>query len=76
MSHAWERRKLYNILVRKPEWKRPLGRTRCKWDDEIKMDLRETGWKGVEWIHLARDREYCWAVVSMVMNPWVLAPWS
>jgi hypothetical protein len=44
--------------------------------DGIKMDLRETGWGYVEWIHLAQDRDRWRAVVNAVMNPRVLAPWS
>jgi hypothetical protein len=56
--------------------KRPLGRRRRRWEDGIKMDLTEIGWGGggVEWIHLAQDRD-CWrAVVNAVMNLRVLAP--
>jgi hypothetical protein len=56
------------------EWKRPLGRLWCSWEDGIKMDLRETGWWGVEWIDLAQDR-HCWqAVMNVVMNLQVLLP--
>jgi hypothetical protein len=59
-------------LVGKPEGKRPLGRPRRRWEDAIKMDLREIGWAGVEWIQLAQDR-YRWrAVVNAVMNLRVL----
>jgi hypothetical protein len=47
-----DRRKVYRVLVRKPEGKRPLGRPRRRWEDGITVDLRGTGW-GVEWIHLA-----------------------
>jgi hypothetical protein len=59
----------------KPERKRPLERPRRRWEDGIKMDLRETGWGDVEWIHLAQDRDR-WALVNAVMNLQVLAPWS
>jgi hypothetical protein len=45
------------VLVGKPEGKRPLGRPRRRWEDGIKMDLRETGWGCVEWIHLVQDRD-------------------
>jgi hypothetical protein len=45
------------ILVEKPEGKRPLGRPRCWSEDNIKMDLREIGWCGMDWIHLAQDRD-------------------
>jgi hypothetical protein len=46
-----------SILVGKPERKRPVRRPRCGWDDNIKMDLREIGWGGVEWINLSQDRD-------------------
>jgi hypothetical protein len=52
-----ERRNVYRILVEKPEGKRPLERTRHRWEDGIKMDLREIGWGVVDWIHLAQDRD-------------------
>jgi len=48
-----ERRNAYNILVGKPEGKRPLGRYRCKCEDNIRMDLKQIGWRVVDWIHLA-----------------------
>jgi hypothetical protein len=70
-----ERRNMYRVLVGKPEGKRPLGR-RHRWEDGIKMDLREIGWGGVEWIHLAQGRDHWWAVVNAVMNLWVLVPQS
>jgi hypothetical protein len=62
--------------VGKPEGKRPLGRPRGRWQDGIKIDLREIGWGGVEWIHLAQDRDRWRAVVNAVMNLRVLAPRS
>jgi hypothetical protein len=70
-------RNLYRVLVRKPEGKRLLERSRRRWEDGIKMDLREICWGGgEEWIHLAQDRD-CWrAVVNAVMNLRVLAPRS
>jgi hypothetical protein len=46
----------YKILVGKPEGKRPFRRPRCRWKDNIIMDIREIGWEGVDWIHLAQDR--------------------
>jgi hypothetical protein len=49
--------KVYRVLVGKSKGKRPLGRLRCRWKNRIKMDLRETSWKGVEWIYLAEDRD-------------------
>jgi hypothetical protein len=64
-----EERKVYKVLVGKPEGKRPLGRPRRGWEDGIRiMDLREIGLRDVDWIRLAQDR-YRWrAVVSAVMN--------
>jgi hypothetical protein len=56
------------ILVRKAEGKRPLGRPTRRRDDNIRMDLREIGWEGVDWIHLAQDRYQWQAVVNTVMN--------
>jgi len=47
----------HNILVGKKEGKRPLGRPRRKWEDNIKMDLRKIGWEGVDWMHLAHDSD-------------------
>jgi len=54
--HRGERRGIYRILVGKREGKRPLGRTRCGWEDSIKMDLQEVGCGGMDWIMLAQDR--------------------
>jgi hypothetical protein len=71
-----EGRNVYRVLVRKPEGKRPLGRPRRSWEDGIKMELREIGWGGVEWIRLAQDRDLWRAVVNAVMNLRVLAPRS
>jgi hypothetical protein len=61
-------RKICNIFVGKPEGKRPLGRNRRRWEDNIRMDLREIGWESVDWMHLAQDRDQWRAVVSTVMN--------
>jgi hypothetical protein len=71
-----EERKVYKVLVRKPEGKRPLGTPRRRWEDGIRMDVREIGLGGVDWIRLAQDRDRWWAVVSAVMNLRVLAPQS
>jgi hypothetical protein len=71
-----EEREVYKVLVGKPEGKRPLGRPRRRWEDGIRMDLREIGLGGVDWIRLAQDRDRWWAVVSEVMNLRVLAPRS
>jgi hypothetical protein len=74
VARIGEGRNVYRVLVRKPEGKRPLGRPRRRWEDGIKMDLREIGCGGVEWIELAQDRDRWRAVVSAVMNIRVLAP--
>jgi hypothetical protein len=71
-----EERKVYKVLVGKPEGKSPLGRPRRRWEDGIRMDLREIGLGGVKWIQMAQDRGRWWAVVSAVMNLRVLAPRS
>jgi hypothetical protein len=57
---------LLRILVGKPEGKRPLGRPTHRWVDSIKMDFRETGWDGVDWIDMAPDRDYWRALVNTV----------
>jgi hypothetical protein len=63
-----EKRNVYRLLVGKPEGKRPLGRSRRRWIDNIKMGLLETGVSVVDWIGLAQDR-YRWrALVNSVMN--------
>jgi hypothetical protein len=67
-------RKLYRVLVEKPEGKRPLGRPRHRWEDGIRMDLGEIGWGSVEWIQLAQDRGRWLALVNTAMNLRVLAP--
>jgi hypothetical protein len=56
------------ILVGKPEGKRPLGRPRRRWADNIKIVLRETGWYGMDWIDMAQDRDQWRALVDTVMN--------
>jgi hypothetical protein len=63
-----EKRNAYRILVGKPEGKGPLGRPRRRWMDNIKMDLREIKWDGMDWIDLAQDRYQCRALVNTVMN--------
>jgi hypothetical protein len=63
-----EVRGAYNILVGRPEGRRPLGRHRRRWEDKIKMDIREIGFGDVEWIHLAQDRDRWWDFVNTVMN--------
>jgi hypothetical protein len=61
-------RGVYKVLVGSPKWKRPLGRPRCRWEDNIKMDLREIETNGVNWIQLAQDMVQWQASVNMVMN--------
>jgi hypothetical protein len=63
-----ENRNAYRILVGNPEGKRPLGRPGHRWEDNIKMDLREIRWGGMDWIVLARDRDQWRALVNTVMN--------
>jgi hypothetical protein len=59
------------VLVGKPEGKRLLGRPRCRWEDNIRMDLQEVGCGGMDWIGLAQNRKRWWAIVNVVMNLWV-----
>ena len=68
VARTGERRGVYRVLVRKPEGKRPLGRPRHRWDDNIKMDLQEVGCGGMDWIELAQDRDRWRALVNVVMN--------
>jgi hypothetical protein len=63
-----ENRNAYRILVGKPEGKIPLGRPRRRCVENIKIDLREMGWDGVDWIDLAQDRDQWRALVNTVMN--------
>jgi hypothetical protein len=76
MARMEEERKVYNVLVGKPEGKRPVGRPRRKWEDGIRMDLRDISMGGVDWIRLAQDRDRWRAVVSALTNLRVLAPRS
>jgi hypothetical protein len=73
-----EGRNVYKVLVGKPEGERPLERPRHRWEDKLKLDHRETIWRGggVEWIHLTQDRDRWQALVDAVMNVQVLAPHS
>jgi hypothetical protein len=72
MGRAYSRngakRNAYRILVGKPERKRPLGRPRRRWEDNIIIDLREIGWGGVDWIDLAQDKGQWRALVNTVIN--------
>jgi len=60
---------LYRVLVGKPEGKRPLGRPRGRWEDNIKMDLQEVGCGVTDWIELAKNKDKWRALVNAVMNP-------
>jgi len=63
-----EKRGVYRVLVGKPEGKRPLGRPRHRWEDNIKMDLQEVGCGGMDWIELAHNRDMWRALANAVMN--------
>jgi transcription termination factor 2 len=71
VARMGETRNAYRILVGKLEGKRPLGRPRRRWVGNVKMDLREIGWDGMDWIKLAQDRDQWRALVNTVMNLWV-----
>jgi hypothetical protein len=66
-----ERRGSYRVFVGKPEGKRPLGRPRCRWEDNIKNGSSGSGMWGVGWIDLAQNRDGLWALVNVIMNTWV-----
>jgi hypothetical protein len=70
MWHAWGREGggIYRVLVGRPEGKRPLERPRRRWEDNIKLDLREIGIDGANWIRLAQDKDQWWAFVNTIMN--------
>ncbi|PNF30021.1 hypothetical protein B7P43_G05842, partial [Cryptotermes secundus] len=68
VARTGEKRNAYRILVGKPEGKRPLGRPRHRWVDNIKMDLREIGWDGMDWIDLAQIMDQWRALENTVMN--------
>jgi hypothetical protein len=66
-----EEKGVCRVLVGKPEGKRPLGRPRHRWEDNIRMALQEVGCGGMDWIRLAQDRDRWRALVNAVMNLWV-----
>ena len=68
VARMGEERKVFRLLVGKPEGKRPLGRPRCRWVDNIRMDLQEVGCGYMDWIGLAQDRDRWRTLVSAVMN--------
>jgi hypothetical protein len=70
-----EKRNAYRILVANPEGKRPLGRSGRRWVDYITIDLRETGWDGMDWIDMAQDRDQWRVLVNAVMKCWEVLEW-
>jgi hypothetical protein len=70
-STMGDMRNVYKLLVRKPEGKRPLGRNRRRWEDNIRMDLREIGRESVDWMYLADDRDQWRSLVITAMNLWL-----
>jgi hypothetical protein len=71
LARMEERRGVYRVLVGKPERKRPTGRPKLRWEDNIKMDLQEVGRGVLDWIDLAQDRDRCRALEKAPMNLWV-----
>jgi hypothetical protein len=68
LARIREKRNAYRFLVGKPERKRPLGRPRRRWVDNIRMNLVEVGWGDVDWIGLARDRNKCSTFVNLILS--------
>jgi len=68
VARMGERTGVYRVLVGKPEGKRPLGRPRHRWEDNIKMDLQEVGCGGMDWIELAQYRDRWWVLLNALMN--------
>jgi len=68
VARMGEGRGVHGVLVGKSEGKRPLGRPRRRWEDNIKMDFQEVGWGCEDWMELAQDRDRWRALVSTVMN--------
>ena len=68
VARMGERKGVDGVLVGTPESKRPLGRPRLRWEDNIKMNIQEVGCRGMDWIELPRDRDRCRALVNAVMN--------
>jgi hypothetical protein len=63
-----KKRDVYRVLMEKPEGKRPLGRHRRRWEDNVIMDIQEIGCGGMNWAGLAQDRDRCRAIVNAIMN--------
>jgi hypothetical protein len=68
VARMGEKRNACRVLVGTPEGERPLGRPRRRWVDNIKMDLRDIGWDGVDWIDMAQDRDQWRTLLNTVLN--------
>ena len=68
-----EGRNSFKILTGKPTGKRPLGKSRCKWEDNIRLDLKEIGITSRNWVE---DRDYWGGILNAALNIWVHKPWS
>jgi len=68
VARMGKRKDIYRVLVGKPEGKRPLGRPRCRWEDNVKMHIQEVWCGDMDRIKLAEDRDRCWARVNVVMT--------
>jgi len=71
VAHMGEGRGVYRVLVGKPEGRRPLGRPRRRWEDNIRLNLWKVGCGCVDWMELAQDRDRWRVLVSAVINLWV-----
>jgi hypothetical protein len=71
VARMGKKQNAYRLLVGRPEGKRPLGRPRRRWVDNVRMDLREVRWGHVDWIGLAQDRNRWRALVNSILNLWV-----
>jgi hypothetical protein len=74
VARMGEERNVYKVLVGKPEGKIPLGRPRRRWENGIRLDIKEIGWGSVEWIHFAQDDDRWRTLVNTVMNLRILEP--
>ena len=66
--HIGERRDVYMVLVGKPEGRRPHGKPKRRWDDNIQIDLPQMGCGGMDWMELTQDKDRWWALVNAIMN--------